>query len=54
MTVMTEVKKGVVCVMKIGETDKSELKAMMKLQKRNEMIRMKRKRKTMMEKTHKA
>ena len=24
MTVMTEVKKGVVCVMKIGETDKSE------------------------------
>ena len=42
------------CLMKIRETDKWKSKEMMKMRKRNEMIRTKRKRKTMREKTQKA
>ena len=41
------------CLMKIGNTDKWKIKYIMKLRKRNEMIRIKRKRKMMTE-THKA
>ena len=42
------------CLMKIGNTDKWKIKYIMKLRKRNKMIRRKRKRKMMTEKTHKA
>ena len=54
MTLTQEVKKGVVCLMKIGETNKWKSKEMKKLRKRNEMIMTKRKRKTAREKTQKA